>query len=318
MMPGPLMIYGCPQCGTEVMQDSLSSGNTFGARVWSDCYMDAPMLPEYAEVTKCAGCERYFWLEDATIVREVFAFGPEADDLRRSETVKYARQLTQQQLTALLRDEEHTAERERYLRLRLWWKGNDAERKGRNWQRSEEEQKQYLKNLVRLHALCQPVSPENVLLVCALLRAMKKNQLMLITARSIPMEFDPRLQQLVDHALRKDNQLFEFRMAYVDLIAETFVTGLSYHDYADASALDKLYISPGLQLRREPKNPHDRNAIAVLDDAGGMIGYIPRDGNTNPARLMDDGKELRPYIIRIDPKAEEWYRIKIAVVAEEY
>lgn len=317
MMPGPLMIYACPKCGTEVMQDSIASGNTFGARMWSDCRMDAPMLPEYAEVTKCAGCGDYFWLEDAGSVREMFAFGPEAEELRRSGKMKYARHLSQRQLVAVLRDMELIPERERYLRLRLWWAGNDAERKGRVERRDGEEQRQYLHNLVRLHALCQPETTENVLLVCALLRAMKKYQMVLMTARTIPEEFDPRLQQLCEHALRKEERLFEFNMRSIDVIAECFVAGHSYHDYADAEALEKLYISTGLQLRREPSNRHDTNAIAVLDDAGRMIGYIPRDRNANAARLMDDGKELHPYIIRIDPKAEEWYRLKIALVKED-
>ncbi|MFD0274654.1 HIRAN domain-containing protein [Kitasatospora sp. NPDC127111] len=57
------------------------------------------------------------------------------------------------------------------------------------------------------------------------------------------------------------------------------VAGESYHDVelrrivGPEPAGEKLMVA---ELRREPRNPHDRNAIRVLID-GNLVGYIPRE-----------------------------------------
>lgn len=35
-IPGPTVIRECPQCRVPIEQDTMTSGNTFGARFWSD------------------------------------------------------------------------------------------------------------------------------------------------------------------------------------------------------------------------------------------------------------------------------------------
>ena len=56
MQLGPDKYYKCPNCGAYLYTHTLLSGNTFGARVYSDGKMVAPMLPEYPNLTKCGGC----------------------------------------------------------------------------------------------------------------------------------------------------------------------------------------------------------------------------------------------------------------------
>lgn len=56
MILGPDLFYKCPVCGANLHSYSLRSGNTFGAKVYSDGKMFAPMLPEYPNITKCGGC----------------------------------------------------------------------------------------------------------------------------------------------------------------------------------------------------------------------------------------------------------------------
>ena len=46
MMPGPAQILTCPYCGEKKKIMSLLSGNTFGAKLWSDNKKISPMLPE--------------------------------------------------------------------------------------------------------------------------------------------------------------------------------------------------------------------------------------------------------------------------------
>lgn len=65
MLPGPPLLVECPKCGHEKRLMSLTSGNTFGARQWSDSYREAPMLPRLSEVQKCPDCHGYFLLSHA-------------------------------------------------------------------------------------------------------------------------------------------------------------------------------------------------------------------------------------------------------------
>lgn len=53
MQLGPDKYYKCPNCGAYLYTHTLLSGNTFGAREYSDGKMVAPMLPECPNLTKC-------------------------------------------------------------------------------------------------------------------------------------------------------------------------------------------------------------------------------------------------------------------------
>lgn len=56
MQLGPDKYYKCPNCGAYLYTHTILSGNTFGAREYSDGKMVAPMLPEYPNLTKCGEC----------------------------------------------------------------------------------------------------------------------------------------------------------------------------------------------------------------------------------------------------------------------
>lgn len=62
MLPASPQIVKCPFCGAEKELLSLMSGNTFGARYWSDNKRDAPMLPQVSFVQKCPKCSKYYIL----------------------------------------------------------------------------------------------------------------------------------------------------------------------------------------------------------------------------------------------------------------
>ena len=61
MMPGPAQILTCPYCGEKKKIMSLLSGNTFGAKLWSDNKKIAPMLPEISLIQKCPECGKYYF-----------------------------------------------------------------------------------------------------------------------------------------------------------------------------------------------------------------------------------------------------------------
>ncbi len=89
----------------------------------------------------------------------------------------------------------------------------------------------------------------------------------------------------------------EFRRVF---FKECAVAGVSFHLEVDDPLWDELYVGAKLALVRERKNKFDRNAVAVAlaSDYDGdpdsfdfdfILGYIPRDCNTEIAAMMDAG-----------------------------
>jgi hypothetical protein len=71
-----------------------------------------------------------------------------------------------------------------------------------------------------------------------------------------------------------------------------------------------------LVLRRELENPHDAHAIVVLTGGGDKLGYLPRDRNEIPARLMDAGKLL---FARLESKSwlGDWLQLSARVILKD-
>ena len=60
MLPANAKIVKCPFCGERKELLNLASGNTFGAKHWSDQKMVAPMLPRVSPIQKCPKCGKYY------------------------------------------------------------------------------------------------------------------------------------------------------------------------------------------------------------------------------------------------------------------
>jgi hypothetical protein len=76
------------------------------------------------------------------------------------------------------------------------------------------------------------------------------------------------------------------------------VAGLLYHQAE--FAVPNLVVGDLLILRREPANPYDDLAIAILAAGGLKLGYIHRRRNPVLARLMDAGKLLIASVASLD------------------
>jgi hypothetical protein len=74
MTPGPTEIIGCPGCGALHKRATIGSGNSLGARLWSDGKLEAPMLPDLPTITRCVGCGRIFWIAQALCFGQVSPF----------------------------------------------------------------------------------------------------------------------------------------------------------------------------------------------------------------------------------------------------
>lgn len=77
----------------------------------------------------------------------------------------------------------------------------------------------------------------------------------------------------------------------------TVMVGASFHPGA-REAIKDLSKGEILTLRRERDNPHDRNAVAVLDCCGQMLGYIPRSDAPAIAKVLDSGLSAKAQCLR--------------------
>lgn len=120
MIPGPVYHYKCPQCGCIHKRHSLTSGNTFGARFYSDGMVDAPMWPRISDIGKCTKCDTIFWPhKEKTVARYRW------DDVNRPEA-DTARMLgMKDHYRALETGLASTNDEEFYIRQQLWWWQND-------------------------------------------------------------------------------------------------------------------------------------------------------------------------------------------------
>jgi hypothetical protein len=67
-----------------------------------------------------------------------------------------------------------------------------------------------------------------------------------------------------------------------------------------AEAIESEAVAPGssLELRRDPRNPHDPNAIAVHSAEGEQVGWVPREVAAELAPLLDAGEPWAAVVLR--------------------
>jgi hypothetical protein len=79
------------------------------------------------------------------------------------------------------------------------------------------------------------------------------------------------------------------------------VTGVAGAARHHAAALESEAVAPGrrLDLRRDPGNPHDPNAIAVHAGEGGeQVGWVPRELAAQLAGELDAGRPWSAVVLR--------------------
>ncbi len=130
MTPGPTIIRMCSTCGKHILQHTIGSGNTFGARFWTDGKRDAPMLPDQPRLIKCPHCSTLVWIDEQSQVGGIGRWGQKDETVDRFKGAMSAVTPTFRDYSALLSAGVEPGEKERYVRLRAWWAGNDARREG--------------------------------------------------------------------------------------------------------------------------------------------------------------------------------------------
>ena len=87
------------------------------------------------------------------------------------------------------------------------------------------------------------------------------------------------------------------------------IAGFYYHDGMDDEIFESLALGYELELRREPENPHDANAIAVYTQYGHKLGYVPMVENPIPAAIADQNVAIGAEICALEAASEDYHPV---------
>ena len=83
----------------------------------------------------------------------------------------------------------------------------------------------------------------------------------------------------------------------------TKIVGVSFDNSNGSSRQDLITSLEGLPcpltLNREHGNPHDENAIAVMDSHGRQLGFLSRNIAEQMAPIMDSGLLVQAHAIQV-------------------
>jgi len=88
------------------------------------------MLPSQPWLIKCPHCTALVWMDEQEQVAEIKPLGATWELAERFTDARSAPEPTLAEYTAFLSAGIGEKEKERYVRLRVWWAGNDARRDG--------------------------------------------------------------------------------------------------------------------------------------------------------------------------------------------
>ncbi len=164
MLPGPTIIKKCSSCLKPIAQDTIASGNTFGATFWTDGKREAPMLPDQPWLVMCPHCHALLWIDELEELGEIEPWGER--DSRFKDVIKYELP-SHDEYCAFLEKDIETPDKERYVRLRAWWAGNDARRtKKTEMQISDRE----ASNLTAFAQLLDEADPNDLVMKAEIMR----------------------------------------------------------------------------------------------------------------------------------------------------
>ena len=162
MMPGPEILFECPQCGHLLREKTYLSGNTFGASFYSDGKRIAPMLGKVPAITKCPDCDFIFWVNDAKEVGEKWTVGSNyekswvdnVEECRFLSVYDYAHALKEK----IYKDNEE----EFHLAIGLHWAFNDRVRNEESIFGQEGDKEIWKENIYRLLLMTEGNSDYNL------------------------------------------------------------------------------------------------------------------------------------------------------------
>jgi hypothetical protein len=138
MRPGPTQIKKCTSCEGLISQSTVASGNTFGAKFWTDGVMHAPMLPVTPQLAKCPHCASIVFLQNLELVEEREFLRPfelhidepneEPFEVKQHHSAKTYERANFLELIKFVNNNKLSSKVERIARIQAWRSGNDTRR----------------------------------------------------------------------------------------------------------------------------------------------------------------------------------------------
>ncbi len=125
------------------------------------------------------------------------------------------------------------------------------------------------------------------------------------------VKISPALLEMLGSKLPNSLQPFSREIFLLDIV----VAGTTY-----CKKIPELYpkLEKGqvLRMQRQPKNKHDKNAIALYFEKD-RIGWVPRELNLVISRLMDAGKAFFCRIENVELVNGHWVKIDAKIYMVE-
>lgn len=166
MLPGPVIVNKCPSCSGLVKQRTIASGNTFGAKRWTDGEFKARMLPSTPLLIKCGHCRNVSLRNDFQEVDSFdsylgfLAFSEKASDKKlmadakqkqlQYESLPFYEEPSSEEIIHFVTTSEITKDQELYSRVRAWRKWNDSRRDDDNLRPFSENEQKNLTLIIKL------------------------------------------------------------------------------------------------------------------------------------------------------------------------
>jgi len=183
MLPGPNLIYKCPNCDNILQNQSLLSGNTFDCKIYSDGKRIYPMLPEFPDLTKCKKCKHIFWLSKTNEIGS-YNWGDE-NNLLWQNADKAEFLTIDEYFMALALNVAKDKSGEFYIRQRIWWSFNDRVRNGKVLYNSEEEKTRWESNINGLIKILDPDDVSQLIMIAELNRNLGNFEICLTIIESL-------------------------------------------------------------------------------------------------------------------------------------
>lgn len=169
MRLGPILIKKAPGCQQPLKFRTYLSINTFGATYWTDGKCEAKGWPDRPWLCKSPSEGVLFWSDECEEIGQIEypvlpgTENPAWTNLEYAQTPSEA-----DYFAALTSGIANADEKLLYVRIRLWWAGNDPVRRGEAASLSPA----HLANLEALVPLLSTSSPEDTLMKADALRAL--------------------------------------------------------------------------------------------------------------------------------------------------
>lgn len=105
---------------------------------------------------------------------------------------------------------------------------------------------------------------------------------------------------------------------------EFYIAGVQFHELP--KIIDKISVGDHLNLKPEPTNTHDPNAVAIEyqdpnyeDSDPVMCGYVPKLLSAEITAMIELEMKLECVVTEVNPSARPWNMCKVAIqeVGEE-